>query len=271
MRRTWTRTLVEGIALAICSLSLAAAQSNSINNHTVTTLPSLVTLYGSNSCGTASTVSLPASDANLTYVTINICSLASDNGTYTPTIWLTNSSAVAQLGIPTVLDLISASKTPRILWQKDGSTGLPSSIGTNQMIAVNDQDVRKVIDGTSNGLQQQMGKSGTAFIWELHLWKGFGNWTGGGDEGVWLDIDSISDGMDIEIGVDDTGAFSRSLRRTVSNSLYSSCPCGVHRLGYARRYHRFAIPRPLARHRTTQPHTTYIPRLPHLLALPHQR
>lgn len=74
------------------------------------------------------------------------------------------------------------------------------------MIAVNDQDVRKVIDGASEGLQQQMGKAGTAFIWELQLWKGFGNWTGVGTEGVWVNVDSLRDGMDIEIGVDDAGA-----------------------------------------------------------------
>lgn len=217
MGRQWTPSLFAGLVLTICSLALTAAQtnSNSTSHHTVTTLPSLVTIYGSNSSGTTASVSFPSSDANLTYVTINICSLASDNGTYAPTIWLTNSSAVAQLGIPTVLDLISSSKTPRILWQKDGSTGLPASIGPNQTIAVNAQDALKVIDRTHDGLQQQMGKSGTAFIWRLNLWRGFGNWTGGGSEGVWLEIDSMLEGMDLEIGVDDTGVFSLGPCRTV--------------------------------------------------------
>lgn len=207
MRRPCTRTLSAGILLLLCSLALALAQTtNPASNHTISTLPSLVTLYGSKSTDSTTSVALLPTEANLTYVTINICSLSADDGTYTPTIWLTNSSAVAQLGIPVVLDLISASKTPRILWQKDKSTGLSSSIGTNQMIAVNDQDVRKVIDGTSDGLQQQMGKAGTAFIWELHLWEGFGNWTGVGTEGLWLVVDSLRRGMDIEIGMDDTGA-----------------------------------------------------------------
>ncbi|KAJ9121494.1 hypothetical protein QFC22_002110 [Naganishia vaughanmartiniae] len=42
-------------------------------------------------------------------------------------------------------------------------------------------------------------------IWNLHGWNGYYNWTGIAGEGVWLEVDSVVEGLDIEVGVDTDG------------------------------------------------------------------
>ncbi|KAJ9098063.1 hypothetical protein QFC19_006498 [Naganishia cerealis] len=197
--------IISAFLLSCISSTRAQVATNGTDRYNITALPSLITLVGSNTSNSSTTtVTVPSSEADLTYVTINLCSLASSNGTYSPSIWLTNSSSISTLGISTVLDSIGNSK-PGVLWQKDRSTGMVQDGRYNHMIAVNEDNVHQVLDGTSDGIQQQVGKTGNAMIWNLQTWKGYGNWTGIGVEGVWLEVDSMVKGLDMEIGVDTDG------------------------------------------------------------------
>jgi hypothetical protein len=195
------------VLLFSCLSAIQAQSVNTTNSYNITSLPSLITLTGSNTSNSSTTtVTIPSSD-DLTYVTINICSLAYLNGTYTPSIWLTNSSAISSLGITAVLDNIGSSR-PGVMWQKDRATGMVQDGRYNQLIALNADDVQAVVDGTkTDGLKQQFGRNWSAMIWNLSGWNGYYNWTGSGGEGVWLEVDRVVEGLDVEIGMDTDGTF----------------------------------------------------------------
>lgn len=149
---------------------------------TVSAFPALVTLRGPNT----TVLDIP-STGEATYVTINLC--VTEDGD--PEIWLTNSSVVAARGIGSVLGLVGRERKPGALWRSEEGTGMRGALPANEVV---------VVDGKREGLQLE----GTAMVWKVSLWNGFGNWTGGGAEGVWMEV-NLRDGMEMEIGIDDQG------------------------------------------------------------------